>query len=72
MTTASWGMVSAPASSSASAATVASAGADATAARPLGTVTVKGRAEPVAIFALDSPGAGNAPAGTSETPFPCP
>ena len=53
-----------------SAATVASAGPAAAAARPLGTFAVKGRAEPVAIFALDSPGAGTGPAGLSEFPFP--
>ena len=48
------------------------AGAAAAAARPLGTFAVKGRAEPVAIFALDSPGAGTGPAGLSEFPFPSP
>lgn len=53
-----------------SAATAAAAGPAAAAARPLGTVTVKGRSEPVAIFAIDSPAAGLAPEAASEPPFP--
>ncbi|MFM9082131.1 MAG: hypothetical protein ACKOTE_18775, partial [Opitutaceae bacterium] len=53
-----------------SAATRAAAGAAAAASRPLGTVTVKGRSEPVEIFAVDAgEPAGTNPPTQSETPF---
>ncbi|MFM8337536.1 MAG: adenylate/guanylate cyclase domain-containing protein, partial [Opitutaceae bacterium] len=53
-----------------SAATRAAAGAAAADPRPLGSVTVKGRSEPVEIFAVDAAEpAGNNPPSHSETPF---
>jgi len=53
-----------------SAATRAAAGPAGAASRPLGTVAVKGRSEPVEIFAVDAGYVtGNNPPSQSDTPF---